>query len=166
MTSADQRGLAAAVLLAVGAYAISVGHGFVYDDVHVIQANPDLHSIANWWAIVTSPWWGPEAYRPLTALTFAVDWTIGGGDPRVFHVTNIAVHAIATALVYRLARSLLPTLAATAAALFFAVHPVHVEAVANLVGRAEVLAGLFSDWQPFTQPWLPWLSVVFPFPLY
>jgi hypothetical protein len=142
--SPDQWGLALSVLLAVGAYLASVGHDFVYDDVHVIAENPLFHSIANWRAILGSPWWGPELYRPVTALTLAVDWSVGGGDPKLFHAWNVVFHAVATGLVFVLARRWLATFGATVAAALFAVHPVHVEAVANVVGRAEVLAGLFT----------------------
>ncbi len=142
--SADQWGLALSVLLALGAYATSVGHDFVYDDVHVIAENPLFHSMANWRAILGSAWWGPELYRPVTALTLAVDWSVGGGDPHLFHAWNVVFHAVATGLVFVLARRWIQTFGATVAAALFAVHPVHVEAVANVVGRAEVLAGLFT----------------------
>ena len=144
LSQVELRCLAASVLLAVGAYAATVGHGFVYDDVFVIQQNPDFHSLANWRILLVSPWWGPELYRPFTSLTFAFDWSISGGSPHVMHVMNVILHAITTGLVFVLARGYLGVLGATVAGLLFAVHPVHVEAVANLVGRAEVLATLFT----------------------
>ncbi len=140
---ADRLGLVTAVLLAIAAYAASIGHDFVYDDVHVIVDNWLLHSLGNWRAILGSAWWGTEMYRPLTMLTFAFDWSVGGGSPLVFHVVNVLLHAVVTALVFLVARKYLPTFGATVAALAFAVHPVHVEAVASVVGRAEVLAALF-----------------------
>ncbi len=120
-----------------------MGHGFVYDDLHVIVNNPLIHTLANWSSILASPWSGPELYRPLTLLTLALDWSISGGNPHVFHAANVLFHCVATGLVFLLVRAYLPPLGATAAALCFAVHPVHVEAVANVVGRAEVLAALF-----------------------
>ncbi len=138
----DRLGLVAALLLAVAAYATSIGHDFVFDDLHVIVGNPLLHSIGNWRAILASPWWGVELYRPLTSLTLAFDWWVGGGSPLLFHLVNVLLHAVATALVFVLARKYLPAFGATVAALVFAVHPVHVEAVASVVGRAEVLATL------------------------
>ena len=139
----DRLGLVTAVLLAVAAYATSIGHDFVYDDLHMVVDNGLLHSLGNWRAILASPWWGVEMYRPLTALTLAFDWAVGGGSPLVFHVVNVLLHAVVTALVYVLARKYLPVFGATVAALLFAAHPVHVEAVASVVGRAEVLAALF-----------------------
>jgi hypothetical protein len=142
--ASDVRGLLLGALLALGAYATSVGHDFVYDDVQVIVDNPLFQSIANWRAIIAAPWWGPELYRPVTALTIALDWSLSGGEPWLFHLGNILMHVVTTALVFILARLWLPTFGATVAAVLFAVHPVHVEAVANVVGRAEVLAALFA----------------------
>ena len=132
------------IALAIAAYMGSLGHGFAYDDVPLIEVNRRVHSLANWATILRSSWWSDSLYRPFSALTLAADWTIGGGDPRWFHVVNVLLHAGATALVYVLARTLVPPFAALAAGALFAVHPVHVEAVANIVGRAEVLAALFA----------------------
>jgi hypothetical protein len=138
--------LVSCIVLAIAAYVGSLGHGFAYDDVALIQLNDRVHSLGNWAAILRSPWWGDAVYRPFTALTIAADWMVsgGGGDPRWFHVVNVLLHAGVTALVYVLARAVVPPFAALAAGALFAVHPVHVEAVANVVGRAEVLAALFA----------------------
>jgi tetratricopeptide (TPR) repeat protein len=133
----------AAVAIAFGAYARTCGYQFVYDDAHVIQNRELLHSLANWRAIITSTWWEYALYRPLTQLSFAWDWWLSGGDPRVFHLVNVLIHAAVTALVYLLARGGLGPVGAGATAILFAVHPVHVEGVANVVGRAELLAALF-----------------------
>jgi tetratricopeptide (TPR) repeat protein len=139
-TRSDRTVLVTVALVAAGAYAVTAGYEFVYDDVHVIQNKTLLHSLANWREILRTTWWGYALYRPLTELSFAVDWAVSGGDPRWFHVVNVLLHATATALVFLVARWGLGTVGAGAAALAFAVHPVHVEAVANVVGRAEVLA--------------------------
>jgi Flp pilus assembly protein TadD len=140
----DRIALLSAVVLAAGVYAGSLGHAFTYDDVHIIERRELVHSLEDWRGILGATWWGTAMYRPVTLLTFAVDWVVSGGDPGWFHAVNVLLHAGATALVYLLARSLLPSLPAAAAAVLFAVHPVHVEAVANVVGRAEVLATLFA----------------------
>ncbi len=140
----ERYGLGAVLLLALGAYALSVGHGFAYDDVYIIERNPLLHTLGNWREILAATWWPDAVYRPFTGLTLAVDWTLSGGDPRWFHVVNVLLHVAATGMVFFLARRMLSGLGATAAAAVFAVHPVHVEAVANVVGRAEVLATLFA----------------------
>jgi hypothetical protein len=131
-------------LLAAAVFAHTLPFDFVYDDVPVILRNEHLHSLAAWREILAGPWWSSGLYRPLTSLTFAINWAMGGGSPWPFHLTNVLAHAAASVLVLLLAKRLLPPAAALAAALLFAVHPVHVEAVANLVGRAEVLATLFT----------------------
>lgn len=65
--------------------------------------------------------------------------------PRSYHVTNVALHVAATGLFALLARTLTPhaRLARTAAPLLFAAHPIHTEAVAGVVGRADVGAAIF-----------------------
>lgn len=128
------------VVLALALYAPSVRFEFAYDDVYIIQNNVLLHSLANWRTILGATWWQDAMYRPLTALSLAFDWRLAHAAPGWFHAVNALWHAAATALVFVLARSLLGRWGGAAAAAVFAVHPVHVEAVANIVGRAEVLA--------------------------
>lgn len=141
-----KRRVGGAVVFAVAAclYLPTIGYQFAYDDVRIIADNPLLHSLYNWREIISSPWWENALYRPLTSLTLAADWSLGGGRPALFHLSNLLLHAIASLLVYRLAYRLFGGAVALVAALVFAVHPVHVEAVANVVGRAEVLATLFT----------------------
>lgn len=130
-------------VVAIGAYSGSLGHGFVYDDVYIVQNQPLFHSIGNWREIIRATWWDDAMYRPVSALALALDWSLSGGDPRWFHAVNVLVHAGVTLLVVLLARQVLAPFGAAVAGLVFAVHPVHVEAVANVVGRAELLAALF-----------------------
>jgi Tfp pilus assembly protein PilF len=131
--------------VACAAFLQTYHYAFAYDDIAVIQERVLFHSLANWRPILTASWWfNNNLYRPLTQLSFAANWSASGGAPPAFHLTNIVLHAITAALVYLLARRLLGPWPGLVAGLLFAVHPVHVEAVANLVGRAEVLAALFS----------------------
>ena len=130
------------VVLALAASVTSLGNGFAYDDKWIILANDRMHSLARWWEFFGQSYWPPKMYaalyRPLTILAFAVQWTIGGGAPWPFHLTNVLLYVLVTVLLYRLARELMPTLAAWTAAALFAVHPVHVEAVGNSVGQSEL----------------------------
>jgi tetratricopeptide (TPR) repeat protein len=142
-TRAERWVLTACVLLALGAYAQTASYQFVYDDLHVIQDKVEVHSLANWRELLTRPLWF-DLYRPVSELSLALDWTVSKGSPGYFHVVNGTLHAGVSVLVYLLARGALGVVGAGAAALLFAVHPVHVEAVANLVGRAELLAALFT----------------------
>src|SRR5262245_42681908 len=75
-------------------------------------------------------------------LLFAIEWVVARGSPHVFHSVNIALNAAVSVAVFALATLMVPTWAAWLAAALFAVHPVHVEAVANVVGQSELLVGL------------------------
>jgi hypothetical protein len=81
-------------------------------------------------------------YRPLPLATYAIDWLLGW--PAWFHAVNVMWHVGVSVAVALLARRWVNDLGALAAGLVFAVHPVHVEAVANLVGRTELMAAAFS----------------------
>src|SRR5262249_51026751 len=92
-----------------------------------------------------------HVFRPLSFATLALNWAISGGRPFSYHLANVVLHAAATCLLYLLLRRLLEGLPrvteiAFVAGLLFAVHPIHTEAVANVVGRSELLASwlLFS----------------------
>jgi hypothetical protein len=147
LTRARAAWLAAAAAAAV--YALSLRNGWAGDDMVAIRDNPAAHSVRAALNAWFDPYW-PEnfrwagLYRPFTVLTYGVDWTLSGGATWWFHAVNVGLHALVTGLVVLVAAAWLPVLGALGAGLLFAVHPVHVEAVANTVGRAELLvaAGL------------------------
>ncbi len=137
-----------AVLVAVMAllpYTNALTAGFTLDDGPQIRENAAVVGGVDVIRILSSPLFPGDLYRPLTTFTFAVNERLTPGKPAAFHATNVALHASVTLLVLALALRLFrsPPLAGTAAALF-AVHPIHTEAVTSLVGRAELLAGLFG----------------------
>jgi tetratricopeptide (TPR) repeat protein len=136
--------LAVVVLAAVAVYVPALRNGFVWDDRLVLGKQlahfDDVRT-------VFFPGQIPQAsrvyYRPLVTVTYLADRAAGGGAPLPFHVTPIALHAVAAALLFLLIRRLVGpdrVAAATLAALAFAVHPVHAEVVAWMAGRAEALA--------------------------
>ena len=135
-------------LVALAVYANAPRNRWALDDVGIVLQNPAAHSVPAAWAARFSPYWPVEQghpaglYRPAVILSYAVDWTLADGAPWWFHLHNVVLHALATGLVVLVATAWLPVPAALAAGLVFAVHPVHVEAVANVVGRAELLAAL------------------------
>jgi Flp pilus assembly protein TadD len=133
--------------VALAASATSLRNGFVYDDVPIVVEDARIHDLARWRDVARQRYWpagfgDDQLYRPVTSLSLAVDWRLGHGRPLAFHVVNLALHLAVVALVIALAGRFLPPAAALVAALWFAVHPVHVEAVANVVGRSELLAAL------------------------
>lgn len=84
-----------------------------------------------------------KSYRPITVLTFRLNYLVHELDPLGYHLVNILLHAAVTLMYHSLCSSLLSRPGAAVAALLFAVHPVHTEAVSGVVGRAELLASLF-----------------------
>ncbi len=140
------------ILLALAAvlpHLAALGNDFVFDDRGVIVHNETITGF-DLRGIWSKPYWPQFAntnlYRPLTSTTFAIDWKIGAGHADVFVATNILLHLATTLAAFALLRRMIPTRRgiAVAAALIFAVHPIHVEAVVGIVGRAEVLAALFT----------------------
>jgi len=137
---------AASVVIALVAILAFIGapwNGYAMDDLEIL-ANPLLHSAGTLPATLGTPWWWTVGalYRPLTLFTLGVDQLLGGSAAWLPHAINVVLHAIVAALVTRLYARFLPLAAAFAAGLLFAVLPAHVEAVASVVGRAELLSAL------------------------
>jgi len=134
-------------LLAIASSAAGILNGFTYDDRPVIRYNPFMQNLHEWWrAFARSYWppnWGGDGYRPLTSLAFNLEVALSGGSPAVVHGANIALYALAAVLAFYMVRRVLPDWCAWVVAALFAVHPVHVEAVANGVGQSELLVAVF-----------------------
>ncbi len=143
-----RRATLAVALLAGVVFLPSLANGFALDDLTVVANNPALHDLRRLPELLGSPWWpvssGRELglWRPATSLALALTWAVGGGAPWIFHLTNLVLHALASALVVLLVSELFSLAAGIAAGVVFALHPVHVEAVANVVGQAELLAAV------------------------
>jgi protein O-mannosyl-transferase len=134
------------VFLAGAAYANSLGNGFAFDDPVVIGQNPAVVS-SDVIGALSSPYWpnargGAGLYRPITTASFALDWGLWDGEPGGFHLVNVLLHVAVSLAVFFLLRRWTGPIPALAGASVFAVHPLHVEAVANVVGRAELLGAL------------------------
>ena len=147
--SAGRFRLSSALLLA-GACLLSYANGltgaFVYDDKAVVRDNPRIRTPQRVDEIFATQYFGGKrgtgtAYRPALLLSFAIQWWIHGGDPVPFHVVNLLLHVLVTLLLARLLLRIdLPPPTAIGAALLFAVHPIHAEAVTSIVGRGETQA--------------------------
>lgn len=132
--------------LGIAASASSVINGFALDDVAIIARNEAIHALGDLPQLLTQAYWppefGPSLYRPFTAIVFAFQWALGSGSPLVFHVVSITLYVAVSLLVLRVASQVMQPTAAFVAAAIFAVHPLHVEAVANVVGQAELWAAM------------------------
>ena len=142
-------------LLAVAAYAPTLGAGFVWDDVNFIVENPaarDLgrlgESLRHGYGWVPGSDARPDAYmyyRPVIVTANALHTALGGGQPWLFHLGNVLTHGLTAALLAAVALLLgLPAGAAMLAGSVHALHPVHTEAVAWISGRTDLTAALFT----------------------
>ncbi len=126
-------------------YVGSLWNRFALDDLYIVVLNPLVHAPSGIWRAFGASYWAGNinttVYRPFAVATYALDWIVGAAP--WFHLVNVAWHVAATILVAALARRWAGDAAALIAGVLFAVHPVHVEAVANVVGRNELMAATF-----------------------
>jgi tetratricopeptide (TPR) repeat protein len=114
--------------------------GFIWDDDAYLVDNRSVQT----WDGLTKIWFDRRAnhqYYPLVYSTFWVEYRLWGLSPGGYHFVNVAIHAATTVLLWRLLVALDVPGAWLAAALF-GVHPVHVESVAWITERKNVLSGL------------------------
>jgi Tfp pilus assembly protein PilF len=134
------------LLLAVAVLTVfwpALGHDFVnYDDDLYVTRNPWVQQGVGWasarWALTTD---AAGNWHPLTWLSHQLDWTLWGPRPRGHHATSVVIHALNTVLLYAAldAMTASPWRSALAAALF-GLHPLHVESVAWIAERKDVLS--------------------------
>jgi tetratricopeptide (TPR) repeat protein len=118
-------------------FANMLTNSFVYDDEQQILQNPYIKSWRFLPEIMGSTVWSfvgevglTNYYRPLMTLSFLALWTIFGPVPFGFHLFSLALHAAVVVMVFYAGRQLFADWrVASLAALFFAIHPVHTEAV-------------------------------------
>lgn len=135
-------GAIATAVVALLTYVLALRNDFAFDDVVLIPNDARVIN-GRLGELITTSYWNDAAlalYRPLTSLSFGLDWFMSDGSATWFHFTNIIWHVAASTLVFALLRRYFATAAAMFGGWLFAVHPVHVEAVANVVGRAELMA--------------------------
>ena len=146
MVVETRRNTAIVALIGLVAFATSLRNGFAYDDIAIIETNTRIHDLSSWWTLFASPYWpaqyGESLYRPISTLAYAIQWAIGGGSPLLFHAVSVVLFIGLAVAVLVLLRELLEESGAAMGAALFAAHPVHTEAVANVVGQAELFATL------------------------
>ncbi|XP_067669519.1 protein O-mannosyl-transferase TMTC4-like [Haliotis asinina] len=151
--------------LAVLCFVNSYDGDFVFDDEPAIKENKDVLPTTPFSDIFAHDFWGKnldsrshKSYRPITVMTFRWNYAWAGGlHPRGFHVVNIVLHGLVSVIFLAVFSVLMsgyqvdqesarPVFASPRAALLcavlFAVHPIHTESVAGIVGRADLLCAL------------------------
>jgi tetratricopeptide (TPR) repeat protein len=147
MTPARE-GLLLGVLLAVlvgAAYARTVGHPFLYDDVVLILERTEIRSLENAPQLLLEDATVGTSRRWVRNLSYALEYALVGPSPRLYHADNIALHALVAILVFALFRRVTGDVRiAWWTAAFFAVHPIATDVVAPAAGRRELLATVFA----------------------
>lgn len=133
--------IAAAILaLTCIAYIPAMRAGYIWDDDYYVYRNVALRSAEGLWRIWTELGATPQ-YYPVTHTSFWIEHQLWGSAPVGYHVTNVLLHACGAVVLWRLLKRLAVP-GAMVVALLFAVHPVHVESVAWVTERKNVLSGL------------------------
>ncbi len=137
------------VLASLLPFAPALRAGFALDDGGLIIDNPAVWA-ASPAAAWTTPYWpgrmGAGLYRPWTTFSYWWNGKITGHSAVGFHAVNLLLNLAVVLLLHRALCGLFPARRrlALAAAILFAVHPLHCEAVVYVVGRAELWAALFG----------------------
>ena len=134
-------------ILTLSVFAQTRGFAFVnWDDPQYITANPHVVGGLTWtnvsWALTTGY---PPYWHPLTWLSHLTDITLFGLDPGWHHLTNVGFHLLSVLVLFELLRRMTGAMGASAfVAGVFAVHPLHVESVAWVAERKDVLSTFFG----------------------
>jgi tetratricopeptide (TPR) repeat protein len=137
-----QRLVAAGALVAMtlAAYIPVTANGFIWDDDRYVTENPTLESLTGLGRI-WAEFGATDQYYPLTYTTFWLERRAYGLNPVGYHVVNVLLHTATVLLLWQVLR-VLSVPGAWLAAAIFAVHPVHVESVAWVTERKNVLSGV------------------------
>lgn len=132
--------LVSCIVLFVAAFALyagTFGNAWLMDDFPVVVNNPGIRSLHAFFAHM-------DPQRPFRELSYLLDYSLFGLDPRGYHVQDIFWHVLNAWLLFLLILRLKATrVAAWVGALLFLVHPIAVEVVANTAGRKDSLVLAF-----------------------
>jgi len=131
----------ALVAVTVVAYLPAICGGFIWDDDAYVTENASLRSLDGLRDIWLIPSSVPQ-YYPLVFSSFWLEYRMWGLWAGGYHLTNVVLHGLSAVVLWRLLRRL-GLRGAYLAGLLFALHPVHVESVAWVTERKNVLSGLF-----------------------
>ena len=143
---------AALIAITWAVFGQTVGHEFVnFDDPNYVSENPQIHAGLNWQSIL----WAfthvhSHNWHPLTTMSHMLDWQLFGAKPGAHHFVNALLHSATAVLLFFLLAQLTRSPGRTGTiwssafvAAVFAIHPLHVESVAWISERKDVLSGLF-----------------------
>lgn len=142
------------ILFSILLYGNTINHGYVLDDIAVIEQNqfvkkgingiPDIVSHFYWKGFTNA---NSGIYRPLSLIMFAIEWEISPENPSVHHLVNIIIFVICSVLLFKcisINKEKISHFSAFIITLLFISHPIHTEVVANIKSRDELLSLFFS----------------------
>ncbi|MCB0338581.1 MAG: hypothetical protein KDD53_03205, partial [Bdellovibrionales bacterium] len=136
------------ILIWIAVFALywrAIGFDFTYDDYPNIVLNNLVTSPKSIFALLFSPSVPGDLYRPLVSLSYRIQYLVSGTTPNAFHFFNITLHALTTSLLFWLLCSVLhDKKISLLISLVFGIHPINIESVASIVGRAEILSTFFG----------------------
>jgi len=150
--TSDAKWYAGLALVAIIPYLNTLWNGFVYDDVYQVLDNPYIRSFRYIKQILTTSVWSfryslqgtTNYYRPLLSLDYLVLYQVYGPLPYGFHLANVLTHAAVVIMLFVVTKRLFQSRAiAVVTAIVFALHPVHVEAVAWVAAIPDLQLALF-----------------------
>ena len=137
------------IILGLSVYANTLNNKFVWDDNALVVSNPYIKGWANVGNIFTEDVGAGSGkefyfYRPLPMMTYLIDYSLWGLNPKGYHLTNIAWHVMAAlALYWFLILLFRDNTLSLVTSVFFVVHPIHTEVVTYISGRSDALLLFF-----------------------
>lgn len=167
---------AALALLSILLYLPALKFAFLRDDFLLIVQNPRIQSWPGFWEAICQPFFAFPAHpylhywRPFTLFTYAVDHSAWGLAPWGYHLINLLLYAACVVLFWLILKRFSPqSPVPLVAAILFLVHPAHVENVAWIAARTDLLVFLllalsFHFYRGFScrpeRPWRRWLALL------
>ncbi|XP_022244376.1 transmembrane and TPR repeat-containing protein CG4050-like [Limulus polyphemus] len=135
---------------ALTVYSTSLGGNLVFDDIAAIQENRDVRPSSPFINLFLDDFWGTplhkeqshKSYRPFTVFTFRLNYAVHGLQPLGYHAINVLLHALVCVLYYRLCLLFLPRFVSSVAAILFSVHPIHTEAVFDMIRHVSLFVDM------------------------
>ncbi len=137
------------IAVTVAVFANSLGNGFVYDDKHFITKNDSIRNLGNIPSFFTSlKSFSTKGefyiYRPLSTITYALDYSLFKLNPCGYHVSSVLWHIINGVMLYFLMALILRNrVMSLLVAVLFAVHPIQIETVSWVSQRSNLICGFF-----------------------
>lgn len=140
--------LAVVILLTFCMYMNSLNASFIWDDKYLVRDNSLIRDFRSIPKVFTTDLFHGSAkqsrfYRPLQNISYMFDYHISRLNPFTYHVHNVALHILNAVLIFVILYIFVGSFIAFITSLLFAVHPIHVEAVTYISGRADLLVTFF-----------------------